>query len=55
MVKIDISSKTNDLLRKEIFRRTGGFKKGVLKSAVEEAIDDWIKKESGNGKRRKEK
>ena len=44
MAKISISEEVNAQLRNEIFRRWGSFKKGDIKAAVEEAIDDWIAK-----------
>jgi len=40
---VEIDNKLDEKFRKAIIA-THGFKKGVIKKALEEAIEDWIKK-----------
>jgi len=48
LTKVEISHEVDKALRDEIYKRSGGFKKGDIKAAVEEAILNWIQRGGKN-------
>lgn len=51
-LQIVLSDKTEKNLRDTIYKLRDGWKKGYISEAVEEAVNEWVRKNSRDNKKR---